>query len=115
MPCMKEMPHYSEFIDQFKESQPSFLFFAVLTEEKSAQEIKNKYAINGKFIVLNDIENNIMRNVLQFSGYPSHFVLKPGSLVVDNTISRITSGGSQLDKSIVERVRKHFSSPAKQF
>ena len=115
IPCMKEMPHYSEFIDQFKDSQPTFLFFAVLTEEKSAQEIKNKYAINGKFIVLNDIENNIMRNILQFSGYPSHFVLKPGSLVVDNTISRITSGSSQLDKKVVERVRKHFSSPEKQF
>jgi thiol-disulfide isomerase/thioredoxin len=115
MPCMKEMPHYSQFIDQFKEIQPSFLFFAVKTDEKSSLEVKNKYSINGNFIVLNDIEENIMRNVLQFSGYPAHFVLRPGSLVVDNTISKITSGGSQLDKNIVEKVRKHFSSPKKQF
>ena len=115
IPCMKEMPYYPRFIDQFPESQVSFLFFAVGTDEKSALEIKKKYGINGKFIVLNAIETNIMRNVLQFSAYPSHFVLQPASLVVDNNISRITSGGKELDKNVVDRVRKHFASSKNQF
>ena len=115
IPCMKEMPYYPRFIDQFKESEVSFIFFAVNTEEKSALEIKNKYGIKGKFIVLNDIEVNIMKNVLQFSGYPSHFVLQRASLVVDDNISRITSGGKELDKNVVDKVRKHFASPKQQF
>lgn len=115
IPCMKEMPYYPRFIDQFSESQASFLFFAVGTDEKSALEIKNRYGINGKFIVLNAIETNIMRNVLQFSGYPSHFVLQRASLVVDDNISRITSGGKELDKNVVDKVRKHFASSKNHF
>ena len=114
IPCMKEMPYYSRFIDQFKESQASFLFFAVGTDEKSALEIKNKYGINGKFIILNDIEIDILRNILQFTGYPTHFILQPGSLVVDNEISRITSG-KELDKDVIDKVRKHFDTPKNKF
>ena len=107
MPCMHEMPFYPTLIEQFKNSPITFVFFAVETAEEKATAIKNKYGINARFITLNDNEAKIMNNVLQFTSYPSHFVLRPDGFVVDNSIAGIVSG-NELDKNTIDRIRKYL-------
>jgi thiol-disulfide isomerase/thioredoxin len=107
-PCMHEMPYYPKLINEFKDANMSFLFFAVETSEKKAFELKNKYSIEGKFIVLSDNETKILNNVLQFHSYPSHFLIELNSLVVGNDFDGIFSGDN-LNEEAVEKIRKSLS------
>jgi len=108
MPCMHEMPLYPKLIEQFKNSPITFLFFAIETPDEKATAIKNKYGIDAKFITLNNNEARIMNNVLQFSSYPGHFIVRPNSILVDNGIYGITSG-DELNKNIIDKIQKYLS------
>jgi thiol-disulfide isomerase/thioredoxin len=107
-PCMREMPFYSRLIEKFKDENIQFIFFAVETSEAEAQKIKNKYAIDAPFIILSDIETKIMNNVLQFSSYPSHFVIGGDGMVKDGSMPHIDSG-NDLSPVAVERIRKNIN------
>jgi hypothetical protein len=76
----------------------------VETKEEKIQEVKNKYKINGEFISLNGNETKILNNVLQFSSYPSHFILDPTGNIVNNKIGPLSFGGN-----IVEQIRNTMS------
>ncbi len=102
--CMGEMPLYPNLIEQFKDQPIVFLFLAVETKEEMIQEVKTKYKINGEFISLNGNETKILNNVLQFSSYPSHFMLDPTGNIVYKKIGSLSSG-----KDIVEQIRNTMS------
>jgi thiol-disulfide isomerase/thioredoxin len=102
--CMIEMPLYPNLIGQFKGQPIVFLFLAVETKEEKIQEVKTKYKINGEFISLNGNEAKILNNVLQFSSYPSHFMLDPTGNIVNNKIGQLSFGGD-----IAEQIRNTMS------
>lgn len=105
-PCMREMQHFSKLVDMFKDSELDFLFFAVETTEEKSTEIKNKYGINGRFVVLTNNEIRILNNVLRFSSYPSHFIIGHGGMVKENFGMHITSG-NELSTVAVDRLKKY--------
>jgi len=104
-PCMGEMKFYSAFIDSLKTKKISFLFLATGTPESQVHEVKAQYNINGEFVALNTNEQRLLENVFGFSGYPSHFILAPGTIVIDNTIGRIVSG-AEVSSYSLQKVRK---------
>ncbi|HKP31650.1 MAG TPA: TlpA disulfide reductase family protein [Chitinophagaceae bacterium] len=104
-PCMSEMPHYPAFIDSLKNRKIQFLFLATETEESSMFEIKNKYKIDGDFIALNQNERRLLENAFGFNSYPSHFLIAPNSIVIDNSIGRIMSG-KEISAYSLMKIRK---------
>jgi len=108
-PCMGEMPLYPKLMEQFKDAELNFWFFAVETPGEKALEIKNKYGIDAPFIVLNDNEARILNDVLQFSSYPSHFIIDADGMVR----RRLTTGlrsGKQLSTFALDEI-KNYSAP----
>lgn len=91
-PCMREMPHYPELIKRFAGKNIRFVFMGVNTPEKQAQQVKDKYRIDAEFITLSPSEHAILKNLLSITGYPSHHLLKPGSMVMDYTGEHIAMG-----------------------
>ena len=108
-PCMREMPLYPKLMDQFKGSDLGFLFFAVETSEERALEVKTKYGINAPFIVLTDNEARILNDVLQFSSYPSHFIIGADGFVKRRLATGLVSG-NELSKVALDEIKK-YSAP----
>ncbi len=108
-PCMREMPFYSKLIEKFKDENLQFIFFAVETPDSTVQKIKMKYSIDAQFIVLSDIETKIMNNVLQFTSYPSHFIIGADGMVKDSSMPNIVGGSNDLSPVAVERIRKNIN------
>jgi thiol-disulfide isomerase/thioredoxin len=107
-PCMNEMPYYSKLIERFKGKPIVFLFLAVDTKEEKIKEVKARYQIKGEFISLNNNETGIFNNVLQFSSYPSHFMLDPPAFLMKNKFDNISSGG-QLNELTVQQIENAMS------
>ena len=80
-PCMLEMPVYPSLIDAYKNKAITFIFFAVDESEKRVNELKEKYKIAGKFVLLSKDETAVMNDVLNFHTYPSHFIIDSRGLV----------------------------------
>jgi thiol-disulfide isomerase/thioredoxin len=91
-PCMEEMRFYGSFIDRFKDKKITFIFMGVNTPEKEAVKVKNKFRVNGRFVTLTETEVEILRSLLDISGYPTHKLLKPGSIVTNYGAEKITDG-----------------------
>jgi thiol-disulfide isomerase/thioredoxin len=108
-PCMHEMPLYPKLMDQFKDSDLKFLFFAVETPEDKAMEVKKKYGIDAPFIVLTDNEARILNDVLQFSSYPSHFIIGADGFVKRRLTTGLVSG-NELSKVALDEI-KNYSAP----
>ena len=82
-PCMVEMPHYKKLIEEANGKPISFLFLAVETNEKDAESVKEKYKIPGKFISLNKEETAIANKLMEFTTYPSRFLLDPEGNIIE--------------------------------
>jgi thiol-disulfide isomerase/thioredoxin len=108
-PCMREMPLYSRLMDQFKETDLKFMFFAVDTPEEKALAVKEKYGIDAPFIVLTDNEARILNHVLDFSSYPSHFIIGADGFVKRRLTTGLVSG-NDLSKVALEEI-KNYSAP----
>jgi thiol-disulfide isomerase/thioredoxin len=105
-PCMREMPLYPKLMDELKDSSFSFLFLAVETSEEKALEIKNKYGIDAPFIVLTDNETRILNHVLEFSSYPSHYIISPDGFVKKRLSTGLVSG-SELSKVALTEIKSY--------
>lgn len=92
--CMMEIPFYGMFIDRFKGKKIKFFFMGVNTPEKESLKIKNKYRINARFITLNASEVDILRSILPIPSYPTHILLRPGSMVTNYGSEKITDGNT---------------------
>lgn len=99
-PCMQEMPLYPNLINELRSEPIVFLFLAVDTKEEKMIDVKRKYGINAEFILLADNDVKIFNNVLQFSSYPSHFILDPLGKVVARGASIQNSGITETIKQI---------------
>jgi thiol-disulfide isomerase/thioredoxin len=107
-PCMREMPHYAELISRLKGKNISFLFMGVDTPEEEALKVKEKYRIDGNFITLNDSEIAILRNLLPINGYPTHILLKPGSVMTGYTGENL-SWGDQFNGASVKKIESYLT------
>lgn len=105
-PCMREMPLYPKLMEEFKDSAFSFLFFAVETPEEKAIEVKTKYGIDAPFIVLSDNEARILNHVLEFSSYPSHFIIGPDGFLRKRLSIGLVSG-NELSKAALEEIKNN--------
>lgn len=105
-PCMREMPLYPKLMEQFKDSAFSFLFLAVETPEEKAMEVKKKYSIAAPFIVLTDNEARILNHVLEFSSYPSHFIISPDGYLRKRLSIGLVSG-NELSKAALDEIKNN--------
>lgn len=105
-PCMREMPLYPQLINDLRGEPIVFLFLAVDTKEEKMNEIKRNYGVNAEFILLTDNDVKIFNNVLQFSSYPSHFILDPAGSVVDRGASVLNSGIPEAVKQVKSVIAK---------
>jgi thiol-disulfide isomerase/thioredoxin len=110
-PCMHEMPLYQQLIRDLRSQPITFIFFAVGTDERQMQEIKAKFNIDGEFVCLNGNDSKIFNNVLEFSSYPSHFIISPSGLLVNNSIGGLNSGADvikRVEDQITRVVSDHY-------
>lgn len=107
-PCMREMPHYAEFIRRLKDKNISFFFMGVNTPEADALKVKEKYKIDGNFFTLTESEEAILLNLLSIKGYPTHVLLRPGSMVTGYTGENI-SWGDNFNTYSVKKIESYLT------
>lgn len=106
-PCMREMPIYPKLIASLEGKPIQFIFFSASTSHRSMLAVKEKFAIKGDFINLNNDEAAIMNNIFGFHSYPSHFLVDKTGKVVTNQLSSIAnSSGIEYVKKIIQSTLK---------
>ena len=104
-PCMLEMPHYPALIDSLKNLPVGFIFMSTETKEEKVNEIKKLFAGKARFINLTDNETRLLNNVFGFSSYPSHFLLGPGSRLLEMKVGSIASD-SGVRKEVIQKLKE---------
>ena len=105
-PCMLEMPVYPSLIDAYKNKAITFIFFAVDESEKRINELKEKYKIAGKFVLLSKDETAVMNDVLNFQTYPSHFIIDSKGLVRIEISRHLSS--ENVDSYFIPEINKYI-------
>jgi hypothetical protein len=82
------------------------LFIGADNEEEKVRRVKEKYNIQGDVIVLNDNGFQLLQKVLGFSSYPTHFLLAPSGIVINNRVSFIS--GDAIHSPSVDKIKKQI-------
>ncbi len=69
-------------------------------------EVKKKYSIDAPFIVLTDNEARILNHVLEFSSYPSHFIIGPDGYLRKRLSIGLVSG-NELSKAALDEIKNN--------
>jgi thiol-disulfide isomerase/thioredoxin len=103
-PCMADMPYYRAFIEQFNDKQIIFLFLGVKTSTTDSKAVQQRFAIPGKFLILNEMETTILNQVFGFSSYPSRFIIDPkGNAVTKNIRPLNPKDAADLIKMMIKK------------
>jgi thiol-disulfide isomerase/thioredoxin len=111
-PCLRSMPLFPKLIEELNGKPVIFVFFAVDTEAKAVEEIKNKYQIKAEFISLTENEIAIFNKVLQFSSLPRYFIFDPTGKLANKLFIKLASEKDiqpmvrEIDKTLKQKIER---------
>lgn len=91
-PCRMEIPFAIELHEFYNDKDVAFVNLCMSSDKTDWQEMIKKSNITGDNYFFNEDQTRLLRNTLQYEGYPTYLIIDKNGILVDNNTYRPSSG-----------------------
>lgn len=104
-PCRIEIPYAKELHEYFKEKDIEFVNICLASNKSEWEKMLESSNITGDNYFFNEPQTQLLRNKLQFEGYPTYLIVDKQGDLVDKNAPR-PSSGEEIKKILNEWIEK---------